>query len=131
MKKSNVTPERIMQMAWGYAPTLILEAAIRHRVFDELDHGPLTIGQLAKKTGASPRGLTAIANALVGLQFLSRRGERYGLTPESAAFLVSTKPTFQGALFRHQSEQIVPKWLELPKIVRTGKPATAVNTRKQ
>ena len=29
-----VTPERIMQFAWGYVPPLILEAAIRHRIFD-------------------------------------------------------------------------------------------------
>jgi 3-hydroxy-5-methyl-1-naphthoate 3-O-methyltransferase len=35
-----VTPERIMQMAWGYVPPLVLEAAIRHRVFDVLDSGP-------------------------------------------------------------------------------------------
>ena len=33
----SVTPERIMQFAWGYAPPLILEAAIKHRVFDVLD----------------------------------------------------------------------------------------------
>ena len=32
-----VTPERIMQLVWGYAPPLILEAAIRHRVFDVLE----------------------------------------------------------------------------------------------
>jgi hypothetical protein len=30
-----VTPERIMQFTWGYVPTLILEAAIHHRVFDK------------------------------------------------------------------------------------------------
>ena len=37
--QSEVTPQRIMQFAWGYAPPLILEAAIRHRVFDVLDGG--------------------------------------------------------------------------------------------
>src|ERR1700751_760191 len=35
-----VTPERIMQFAWGPTPPLILEAAIRHGVFDVLDSGP-------------------------------------------------------------------------------------------
>jgi hypothetical protein len=29
-----ITPERIMQLAWGYAPPLIIEAAVRHQVFD-------------------------------------------------------------------------------------------------
>ena len=120
-----------MQFAWGYAPTLIIEAAVRHQVFDLLDESPKTIQQLAKKSGASVRGLTAIANALVGLGFLSRKGERYTLTPESAAFLVSTKPAFLGALYKHMSSQILPKWLKLDQVVRTGKPAVAVNSSKQ
>ncbi|HXS69383.1 MAG TPA: methyltransferase dimerization domain-containing protein, partial [Candidatus Polarisedimenticolia bacterium] len=128
--KNQVTPERVMQFAWGYAPTLIIEAAVRHRVFDLLDESPKTVEQLAKKSGASQRGLTAIVNALVGLGFLSRKGERYALTPESAAFLVSSKPGFLGALYKHMSSQIIPKWLELGKVVRTGKPAGFVNEQK-
>ena len=35
-----VTPERIYQFAFGYAPPLILEAAIRHHVFDVLENLP-------------------------------------------------------------------------------------------
>lgn len=120
-----------MQFAWGYAPTLIIETAVHHGIFDLLDESPKTIQQLAKKSGASERGMTAIANALVGLQFLTRKGARYALTPESAAFLVSTKPAFLGALYKHMSAQILPKWLQLNQVVRTGKPAIAVNSQKQ
>src|SRR4029079_12809862 len=47
--------------------------------------------------------------------------------PETAAFLVSTKPSFQGGIFKHVSTQLVPKWLTLDEIVRTGKPWRAVN----
>ena len=129
--KNSVTPERIMQFAWGYAPTLIIEAAVRHRVFDLLDESPKSIKELAKKSGASQRGLTAIANALVAFNFLSRKGERYALTPESAAFLVSTKPGYLGALYHHMSSQILPKWLQLGAVVGNGKPADLVNKQKQ
>src|SRR5690242_5980995 len=108
------TPERIMQFAWGYVPPLILEAAIRHRVFDVLDKGPKTVKEVQKETGASERGLIAIMNALVGLNLLEKGDQgRYSLTPESAAFLVSTKPGFQGGFIRHCSEQLIPKWLHL------------------
>src|ERR1700721_701518 len=48
-----VTPERIMQLAWGYVPPLVLEAAIRHRIFDLLDGGPKTVSEIQKETGAS------------------------------------------------------------------------------
>ena len=61
--KPPVTPERIMQFAWGYAPPLILEAAVRHRVFDVLDTGLRTVEQLSTETGASVRGLRAVLNA--------------------------------------------------------------------
>src|SRR6185312_12020871 len=128
--KNSVTPERVMQFAWGYAPTLIIQSAVQHRVFDLLDESPKTIKELAKKSGASERGLRAIANALVGFNFLSRKGERYHLTAESAAFLVSARPAFLGGIYKHMSSQILPKWLELDQVVRTGKPAMTVNSPK-
>jgi predicted nicotinamide N-methyase len=110
---------------------LILEAAIRHRVFDVLDGGAKTVPQLAAETGASERGLAAIMNALVGLNFLAKDTQgRYSLTPESAAYLVSTKPGFMGGEIRHGSEQLIPRWLHLNEIVATGHPLTAVNQRE-
>jgi len=122
-----VTPERIMQFAWGYVPPMVLESAIHHRVFDVLDGGPKTLDETAAATGASKRGLRAIMNVLVGLKFLDKNGESYSLTPESETFLVSTKPSFQGGLLKHTSGHLIPKWLRLNEIVKTGQPAVAVN----
>lgn len=120
-----------MQMAWGYAPPLIIEAALKHGVFDALHQSPKTTAQLAKKAHVSERGLTSILNALVGLQLLTRKGNRYALTSESAAFLVSSQTPFYGEFFRHTTEQLIPKWLQLENVVRTGKPARAVNEKKE
>jgi hypothetical protein len=123
-----VTPERIMQFAWGYIPPLLLETAIRHGVFDLLDSGPATLAIVSKQTGTSERGLSAVMNALVGLNFLAKDSkELYSLTPESSAFLVSTKPGFQGGIIKHCSGQLIPKFLHLNDIVKTGKPDMAVN----
>ena len=122
-----VSPQRIMQMAWGYTAPLILEAAIKNKVFDTLDAGPKTIEEVHAATGASARGLSAIMDALCGFEFLDKDAQgRYSLTPESAAFLVSTKPSFMGGIIAHTSD-ILPKWLQIQEIVRTGKPAVAVN----
>jgi SAM-dependent methyltransferase len=122
-----VTPERIMGMAWAYAAPLMLEAGVRLRVFDVLDGGAKTVAEVAAETGASQRGLRILMNGLVGLELLAKDGEAYELTPESAAFLVSTKPSFQGGLLKHVSSQLVPKWLNLTENVRTGKASKAVN----
>jgi predicted O-methyltransferase YrrM len=117
----SLTPERILQLAWGFAPTLIIQAAVQHRLFDHLAESPRTLAELASATGASARGLKAILNALVGLQLLSRSGDRYQLEPESAAFLVSTKPAYHGGFFKHMSH-LLERWLELKDVVQTGRP---------
>lgn len=125
---AQVTPERIMQFAWGYAPPLVLEAALKHGVFDVLDQGSKSLAELASATGTSERGLSAILNVLVGLQFLDKNGDgQFALTPESSAFLVSSRPGFMGGFIRHTSEDLIPSWLHLNEIVRTGAPSAAVN----
>ncbi|HTV07730.1 MAG TPA: methyltransferase [Candidatus Aquilonibacter sp.] len=126
--QKQVTPERIMQMAWGYAVTLILEAGIRNKVFDTIASGPKTVEEVAAASGASQRGLRAIMNALVGVDLLKKTGsDKYELTPESATFLVSSKPSFMGGMAAHTSTQLMRPWMQLNEVVATGKPATSVN----
>jgi 2-polyprenyl-3-methyl-5-hydroxy-6-metoxy-1,4-benzoquinol methylase len=125
------TPERIVQMAWGYAPPLILETALHYRVFDWLDERPQTAEELAARTGASVRGLKAILDALVGLEFLGRQGNRYLLTAESQTFLVSSKPAYHGAYFMHMTRQLIPRWLRLTEAVRTGRPVRPANQEEE
>lgn len=123
-----ITPERLMQFTFGFAPPLIIEAAIRHRVFNALDEGAKTVDTLCAETRTSPRGLRAILNALVGLDLLAKDDEgRFALTPESAAFLVSGKPSFHGAFFLLTSEPMLSTWRELQEIVRSGGPARHIN----
>jgi O-methyltransferase domain/Dimerisation domain len=93
-----------------------------------LEDGPKSIDELAAATGASARGLRAIVPALAGLELLTRESDgRFSLTPESSAFLVSTRPAYLGGLLRHTSTQLIPIWLKLNDAVMAGKPANGVN----
>lgn len=123
------TPERIHQLAFGFAAPLILEAAVRLGLVDVLEDGAKPLEEIAGRIGASPRGTRALLDALVGLEFLRKQQARYELTDESAAFLVSSRPEFQGGIFKHVSRQLLPHWMELTESVRTGRPAAAVNRR--
>lgn len=121
-------PEKVLQFSFGYAPPLILEAAVRLKVFDALSAGPKTAEDLARELGASHRGLRILLNALVGLELLAKpQAGHYALTPEADAFLVGGRPAYLGGFFRHTSSQLIPRWLGLTEIVRSGKPATPVN----
>src|SRR5262245_12158993 len=94
--RPDVTPERIMKFAWGYAAPLILEAGVRLGLFDALSGGPRTVVEVSGSAGASERGVRMALNALVGLGLLTKQSDRYTLTPEADTYLVSTKPTFLG-----------------------------------
>jgi ubiquinone/menaquinone biosynthesis C-methylase UbiE len=123
-----LTPDRIMELAWGYVPPLVIEAAIHSRIFDLLDVGPKTIEEIQEGNGASLRGLSAVVNALAGLGLLAKdHAGRFSLTPESSAFLVSTKPEFQGGLLSRCSQYVLPRWLRLNETIVSSKPVNAVN----
>lgn len=117
-----------MRYVWGYAPPLILEAAVRTGIFNTLAEGSKTAAQVSATTGASQRGLTSIMNALTGLELLEKNGESYSLTPESRAFLVQGAPGYLGGMIGHISSQLIPKWLDIENIVRTGRPTAAANS---
>jgi ubiquinone/menaquinone biosynthesis C-methylase UbiE len=126
---SEITPQRIMQFAWSFAAPTAIEAALHNGLFDALDSGPKDLAELEKTTGCSARGLSAIADFLVGIELLKKdTSGRFTLTPESETFLVKSKPSFHGAIFRPLIESIIPAFLELNSIVRTGRPAQEVNS---
>src|SRR6476646_6619339 len=123
-----LTPERLQQFGFAYAPPLIISAAVNNNVFDTLESGPMTVEQVKNKTGASARGLRSIMDALVGLELLKKdRQSRYSLTPESQAFLITEKPATLAGFFGSILPVITSRWLRLTDIVRDGRPAVAVN----
>jgi len=131
MKKrqtKKLTPERLQQLGFAYAPPLIISAAVNNKVFDTLESGGKTLEQISKETGGSARGLRAIMDALVGLKLLKKdRQSKYSLTPESEAFLISEKPGTLAGFFGSILPIMASRWLRLADIVRGGRPAVAVN----
>ncbi len=127
-RKKQVTPERLMELSFAYAPPLIISAGVSNKVFDSLEDGAKTAEQVAGQTGASARALRILMNALVGLDLLKKdRNEKYSLTPESAAFLLSNKPGTHAGFFGTIAPQLISRWLRLSDIVHEGRPAVAVN----
>src|SRR5438477_6482043 len=123
----NVTPERLMQLSFAYGPPAIIGAACANKIFDALASGPKTAAEVSKETGASERGVRILMNALIGLELLRKEGDRYALTPESEAFLVSNKPGTLAGFFPMSMRRLIPLWLKLDEVVRSGRPPEARN----
>jgi 2-polyprenyl-3-methyl-5-hydroxy-6-metoxy-1,4-benzoquinol methylase len=83
----NVTPERIFTMMNGYQRSAVLKAAIELDVFSAIGAGAKTAAQIAERCKAAERGIRILADYLVIEKFLTKSGNEYGLTEESAAFL--------------------------------------------
>jgi SAM-dependent methyltransferase len=127
-RKKRITPERLMELSFAYAPPLIISAGVNNKVFDTLEDGAKTPEQIAEQTGASARALRILMNALVGLNLLKKdRQGKYSLTHESAAFLLSKKPGTHAGFFGTIAPQIISRWVRLSDIVREGRPAVTVN----
>jgi len=105
----------------GYQRTAALKAAIELDVFSAIAGGATTLAALAKRSGASERGLRALLNHLVMDGFLTRAGEHYGLSATAAAFLDRGAPTFMGSAVEFIASPYVREGFDrLTEAVRRG-----------
>jgi 2-polyprenyl-3-methyl-5-hydroxy-6-metoxy-1,4-benzoquinol methylase len=98
MTKEATTPEPILQTVAGLWAAGVLKSGIDLRVFDHIHAGTQEVGALSAAVGGDPQALRILLDALVALGFLGTQAQAYTLTPVSAEFLVSSKPTYIGGL---------------------------------
>ena len=92
------TPERIFTTLTAYQASAALVSAIELELFTHVAAGTNTLGALARATGASERGLRALANHLVAEEFLVKQGERYSCSSDAALFLDGRSPAYMGSM---------------------------------
>ncbi|HKW91547.1 MAG TPA: methyltransferase [Methylomirabilota bacterium] len=81
------SPDLFMGTAAAYQRTAALEAALALDLFTAIGSGRATAADLATRCGASPRGLCILCDYLAAAGLLTKRGDGYALTADSAAFL--------------------------------------------
>ncbi len=89
---SRPTPERIFNTMIAFQETEALKAAIDLDVFTVIADGADTAASLAAKTGAAERGVRILCDYFTVKEFLTKKGEQYALTQESAVFLNRHSP---------------------------------------
>ena len=55
-RTKKLSPQRLMELVWDFTKPMMVEAAIRNRVFDVLSEGPKSLDELVAETSASERG---------------------------------------------------------------------------
>ena len=93
-------PVQIFTTVQGYQRAFALKAAVDLDLFTLIAKGSKTAAEIAKGCGAAERGVRILSDALVVMGFLSKTGNNYSLTPDTAFFLDSRSPAYLGLAFK-------------------------------
>ncbi len=89
----------------------IVSVADELHLFQELQHGPLSINDLSLKLNINPRGVEALFGALTGMKLLKKEAEQLRLTPQAERYLIPESPFYWGELLHQTREQAEHKAL--------------------
>src|SRR5436190_10648794 len=90
------SPALFFETINAYQRSAALKAALELDLFTLIADGAVTATELADRCDASVRGVRILADHLTILGFLVKAGDRYSLTPDSAAFLNRNSPAYAG-----------------------------------
>ncbi len=118
---SQPSPALFFQMAGAYQATQVLKSAIELGIFTIIGSGQTTAAAIAKQAGAAERGVRILCDSLTVLGFLTKKGDVYALTQDSAMFLDKKSPAYlAGSIGFLLYEPHVRKFDDLTNIVRKG-----------
>src|SRR6266478_3227640 len=109
-------------LASGHAEARAIQTALKLGIFDMLGRSPLDDAALAAAISANRRATALIANAMVALELLDKRADRYSLTEASRRYLLRSSPEYLGGLILFD-EAFFQTWTNLEQTIRTGLPA--------
>jgi (2Fe-2S) ferredoxin/predicted O-methyltransferase YrrM len=117
-EKAGVLPDRLNEMIRGYMPSRCILTALELDIFTAVGDGA-NAEQIGTRIHANARAAGILLNALVALGLLSKTGDDYRNTPESARYFV------QGSQDSHRNgllhtANIWHRWSTLTDAVRCG-----------
>jgi 2-polyprenyl-3-methyl-5-hydroxy-6-metoxy-1,4-benzoquinol methylase len=115
-------PAVIFDTLNAYQRSFALKTAIEFDIFTEIGRGNTTGDAIASATGASARGVRILCDFLVVGGLLTKSGDQYGLTIDSATFLDLNSPAYFGIAAEFLlDERLIGPFLNLREVVRTGR----------
>ena len=116
--QAGMLPDRLETMIRGYMASRCILTALELDIFSAVGDGP-NAEQVGTRIGANSRGAGMLLNALVALGLLSKSGDDYKNTPESARFFVQgSKDNHRNGLLH--TANIWHRWSTLTDAVRSG-----------
>jgi 2-polyprenyl-3-methyl-5-hydroxy-6-metoxy-1,4-benzoquinol methylase len=89
-------PMRLFEAVLSFHRTAALKTGVELDLFTLISAGADTADAIAERANASERGIRILCDFLVVMGFLTKTGNRYELTPDSAIFLDRKSPAYAG-----------------------------------
>ena len=90
------SPQLFLQTINAHQRTEALKAAIELEVFTAIGEGNTTAGQLAHRCQSSEKGMRILCDYLTIIEMLTKQGDNYAMTLDSATFLDKRSPAYLG-----------------------------------
>ncbi len=117
------TFQQMMELIRGFQPACVVLAAAELDVFARLQEAPQTVEALGHALQSDPRATRVLLDALVSLQVIDKKGDRYSI-PASVADLLTEKGSHSALAMAQHQANCLRRWAQLAQVVKTGKPAT-------
>lgn len=115
------SPALFFEAVNAYHRTAAIKAAVELEVFTAIAEGNTTYYTAAARCRTSERGMRILLDYLVIIGFLTKAGDQYALTPDSALFLDKHKPTYVGGAIEFLlMPEVVAGHSNLSEAVRKG-----------
>jgi 2-polyprenyl-3-methyl-5-hydroxy-6-metoxy-1,4-benzoquinol methylase len=121
MSTAHPTPDLFFDTMQAYQRTAALRAAIDLSLFTAIGDGASTVPAIAKACQASERGTRILCDYLTIVGFLTKTGDAYQLTTDTAFFLSKKSPAYLGGTMEFLgTADVVRHFDDLAGTVRRG-----------
>lgn len=96
MDQLQPSPQLFFETATAYQKSAAIKGAVELELFTSIAEGNHTVTEIAHRCSATERGIRILCDYLVIIGFLTKSGDKYDLTPDSAVFLNKHSPAYLG-----------------------------------
>jgi SAM-dependent methyltransferase len=115
------SPVEIFKTLTAYQDSAALKAALELDLFTTIGDNGATAAELATGCDAAERGVRILCDYVTVLGFLEKKGDRYHLTKDSAAFLNKKSPAYAGGAAEFLlSDHLTEAFADVAAAVRKG-----------
>lgn len=121
MNPDQIHPGSLFEISGYYWKTCTLHAAVKLDLFTSVGEHTMTAGEVAGAIEGDNRATAMLLNALVAMELLEKKGNRFANTPLSRTFLSKASERYIGYMIMHH-HHLVQSWAQLDVAVKTGRP---------